>query len=385
MSTKAPHGKGSNAQDRAGAISCDVLDAWFDPSPMAIEAFATTGLTMRSSPEVDGLPLVQAISEVRGVPAECICLGAGSSELIHRVLPGLMGDGPAVLLDPTYSEYPFLLSREGIDVRRVTVTAETGFRVSMPALLEACDGASLAVLVNPNSPTGMALSRDEMLRVRAVLPPRATVWVDETYVDFAPPGTSVEQDAAHVEGLYVLKSLSKAYALSGIRAAYLVCAPGAAAKVQERTPPWIIGTSAMAAAVAAVRDVGYYGPKWAETGEIVRSFALALEGMGLRVTSGHLGAVLVEAPQGRSASEWAAALAASGLIVRTPEGMGQALGDHYVRISVVEPSLMPRVLGIIRSVPFLECADSVSSLSQDAAPGSDSVAGKKRGYGIRAL
>lgn len=349
MSTKAPHGKGRSAADRADVISCDVLDAWFDPSPLAIEAFATTGLAMRSSPEVDGQPLVHAISDVRGVPTGCVTLGAGSSEIIHRVLPRLMGAGPAVVLDPTYSEYPFLLEREGLEVRRVPVTAATEFRLSMPALLEVCDGASLAVLVNPNSPTGMALTREQLLQVRGALPAGAVLWVDETYVDLAPPGTSVEQDAARLDGLYVLKSLSKAYALSGIRAAYLVCGPEAATQLQARTPPWIIGTSAMAAAVAAVRDVGYYSAKWAETGSLVASFTASLRAAGLRATSGHLGAVLVEAPAGRTASAWAASLADAGLIVRTPEGMGEALGDRYVRISIVEPALMPRVLEIIRA------------------------------------
>lgn len=349
MHSGAPHGQGRIAAASTGALACDVLDAWFDPSPAAVAAFSDSALAMRSSPETDGRGLIEAIAETRGLDPRCLCLGAGSSELIYRVLPTVAGEGPAVLLDPTYSEYPYLLELEGVPIVRVTAAPATGFRASMDELIGAAAGASLVALVNPNSPTGMELGRDEVLRVHDALPPGAALWVDETYVDFAPAGTSVEADACRRRGLYVLKSLSKAYALSGLRAAYLVCHPAEAAAIAARTPPWIVGTSAQAAAVAAVRDTAYYRARWDETAERVRALAHALREMGLEVTAGALGAVLVETPAGRTADQWAAELAQAGVIVRTPEGMGSTLGDRYVRISLIEPALMPSVVERIRS------------------------------------
>jgi hypothetical protein len=67
MRKAAPHGKGRLIAERNNAICCDVLDAWFDPSPRAIEAFNASGLTMRTSPDVDGQPLIETIAKTRGI------------------------------------------------------------------------------------------------------------------------------------------------------------------------------------------------------------------------------------------------------------------------------------------------------------------------------
>jgi len=347
MSSSAQHGKGRLHAGRRHAICCDVLDAWFDPSPRAVEAFASLGLEMRTSPETDGRGLIEAIAEAREIDPNFISLGAGSSEIMYRVLPSLYGEGQAVILDPSYSEYPHLLQRDGREIRRVGLCKSNGFRVALDELIAACAGASLVILVNPNNPTGQALNRLELLELKASLASHAVLWVDEAYVDYCPAGTSVETDACKIEGLYVLKSLSKAYALSGVRAAYLVCAESEALEFVCKTPPWIIGTSAQAAAAAAVSDIEYYKSRWAENAVLLAEFCSDLQSIGLSVYPGWINAVLVAVPPDRTASEWAHCLARNGLIVRTPEGMGEVLFDRFIRIGQTEKSIHKTILKIL--------------------------------------
>jgi histidinol-phosphate/aromatic aminotransferase/cobyric acid decarboxylase-like protein len=354
MTSAAQHGKGRLQADRQRAICCDVLDAWFDPSPSAITAFSGSGLAMRTSPEADGRGLIDAIAEARGIDPECISLGAGSSEIMYRVLSSLYGDGPTVILDPTYSEYPHLLRRDGREIRAVCLSRANGFKVCVEDLITACEGASLVILVNPNNPTGQALTRHEIINLKASLSPSAILWVDEAYIDYCPPGTSVEADACRTEGLYVLKSLSKAYALSGVRAAYLVCPGHISARLKSQTPPWIIGTSAQAASAAAVLDREYNAARWAESAVLLSEFATAFRGLGLTVYSGNLNAVMVEVPAGHTAISWARCLASKGLIVRTPEGMGEALDGKFIRIGLVEKAMHPMIRTIIESSLY-EC------------------------------
>lgn len=345
MNLTAPHGKGRAFADRRRSICCDVLDAWFAPSPAVIQAFEATALAMRTSPDTEGMSLKLEIAKARGLDPDLLSLGAGSSEIIHRVLPTVAGVGPVVLLDPTYSEYGFVLERAGIKIRRIPLCRDDGFRVPFDALLAAAQGATLVVLVNPNNPTGRALSRKELLEFRASMPSTTGLWVDEAYVDYCPPDTSVEADAGQIEGLYVLKSLSKAYALSGIRAAYLVADPAQVAT----PPPWIIGTSAQSAAIAAVRDRAYYADRWRESRDLLCDFVSALRELGLVVHQGFINAALIECPANRSGSQWAEELASNGLIVRTTQGMGDALGDRYIRIGLVERSLQARVIEIVEA------------------------------------
>lgn len=306
---------------------------------------------MRTSPDTQGLPLIDAIAEHRKLDSSCISLGAGSSEIIHRVLPMLFGKGPAVILDPTYSEYGFVFSRDGIAIHRYRLKPEDDFKIDVTALIEFCQAASIVVLVNPNNPTGQALSRSQILRIRDELPQRTTLWVDEAYVDYCPAGTTVEHDASKIDGLYVLKSLSKAYALSGIRAAYLTCTPKAANEIKRRTPPWIIGTSAQRAGCAALGDTAYYKRRWIETADRLDAFANALRDIGLIVHAGRINAVLIQSPLGSTGTDWAKSLRDHGLIVRTPEGMGEVLADNFIRISLPPPALESTVLAIIFAAP----------------------------------
>ncbi len=332
--TKAIHGLGSQYAGRQGGIACDVLDAWFDPSPRVLQAAQVTAESLRASPDVEGRSLIEAISTSRGIPTAHLSLGAGSSEIIHRVLPTVIGSGDVVLLDPSYSEYPALLHWLGRTIRPLRLKPEDGFEVNQKALVESCRRASALVLVNPNNPTGLWLDSQRIQELSALLP-HLTIWVDEAYVDYAPPQVSVEGWAFRSDRVFVLKSLSKAYALSGARAAYLVAPERFAVTVQESTPPWIVSSTATVAAISALEDHAYYRARWAETQSRMQGFAAALRAAGLRVHAGCLPAVLIHTPDG--ARQTAEALAAAGLFVRVPEGMGDVLGDEWIRVALPRP------------------------------------------------
>lgn len=89
------------------------------------------------------------------------------------------------------------------------------------------------MLVNPNNPTGRLWPKRELLAWLDSVPLRTLVWVDETYIDYAGAEESVEKEADSRPNLIVLKSMSKAYALSGLRVAYLT----ACQKLLQRIMP----------------------------------------------------------------------------------------------------------------------------------------------------
>jgi histidinol-phosphate/aromatic aminotransferase/cobyric acid decarboxylase-like protein len=72
-------------------IRGDVLDAWFDPSPKVLQKLREfLPFLVKSSPPADGKGLVESISRARGIPHECVLIGAGSSDLIFTCLPSKM-------------------------------------------------------------------------------------------------------------------------------------------------------------------------------------------------------------------------------------------------------------------------------------------------------
>ena len=341
----APHGRGIWGT-QSGAICCDVLDAWFEPSPGVREAVGRSLHLIGKSPDVEMRSLKETISSVRGIEIDCLSLGAGSSEIIHRVLPKLAANKKAVVLDPTYSEYRYVLNRAGSKVSTLNLCADHGFNVAICDLVSQPENADLVVIVNPNNPTGKLLLRQELVELRKSMRKDAILWIDEAYIDYCDGVFSMESMVCEFENLFVLKSLSKAYALSGMRAAYLLSSKSSARVLNDESPPWIIGTLSQIASAAALRDESYYKPLWKQTVQMAGELAARLRALELQVIDGSLNAVLVRCPSG-SAGAWAQRLAEGGVIVRTTDGMGDVLGGDYIRISVVPPEQLDRVVEVV--------------------------------------
>lgn len=338
---------------RHDVINADVLDAWFPPAPAVIDTLRRDlAWLVQTSPPVDAAGLVAAIGAARGLPAESILVGAGSSDLIFRALPRWLDrDSRVVLLDPTYGEYAHVLEKVvGARVERLPLDRAAGYRVDLEhlaALIET--GPDLVVLVNPNSPTGQFLTAAEIERLVRALPPRTRLWVDETYVDYV--GESTEPLVAHHDNLIVCKSMSKAYALSGARVAYLAAAPHQLEELRSITPPWVVGLPAQVAATRALESSDHYTALWTQTHRLRQELAVGLAGLGWDVVPGAANFLLAHLPaEGPVAAELVAAAAARGLHLRDATAMGSVLGDRAVRIAVKDAGTNARMVALLAEI-----------------------------------
>ncbi len=237
-------------------VVADVLDAWFPPSPRVSKKLVKhIDFFIRSSPSTNCNQLIDAIRTHRNIsPNRSIVVGSGSSDLIYRCLTSWVNTKTRVLLlKPTYSEYPHIFKKV---IGCVHVTEVN----TLPDDLSSYD---FACIVNPNSPTGTWIDLETVVATH----PSVTFWVDETYIDFADkkPMESLEYD-----NLYVCKSMSKSYALSGARVAY-VTGPVHDYRMDRvflRTPPWVVSFPAQVAAIEALSDIDYYKNIWEKTREM---------------------------------------------------------------------------------------------------------------------
>jgi histidinol-phosphate/aromatic aminotransferase/cobyric acid decarboxylase-like protein len=187
------------------------------------------------------------------------------------------------------------------------------------------------------------------------VPPTTLVWIDETYVDYVGKDESLECFAATRENVVVCKSMSKVYALSGARAAYLCASPHLLERLRALTPPWAVGLPAQVAAVEALGDEPYYATRYEETRTLRRELALGLRAMAAEVVPGVANFVLAHLPTGGpSAAEIVERCAARDLFVRDASTMGSHLGPHALRIAVKDRKTSCRMLGILRAVTAAE-------------------------------
>jgi histidinol-phosphate/aromatic aminotransferase/cobyric acid decarboxylase-like protein len=336
-------------------INADVLDAWFPPSPKAVAAIQRhLPQILRTSPPTGCEGLIRALARARGVRPECILPGAGSSDLIFLSLRHwLTSDSRVLILDPTYGEYAHVLEDVvGCTVDRLPLQRAEQYRLE-PGRLELCQAGDydLVVLVNPNSPTGQHVPREPLEEVLRKAPPSTRIWVDETYVEYAGPGQSIEPFAARSENVIVCKSMSKTYALSGARVAYLCAGPHQLESLRPLSPPWAVSLPAQVAAVKALEDPEYYAAKYTETHVLRGELADALKPLNWEIITGVTNFVLCHLPEnGPDAETVVARCRERGLFLRNVATMGTCFGNRALRIAVKDAETNRRMVEILRSV-----------------------------------
>lgn len=336
-------------------INADVLDAWFPPAPAVMDALTEyLPWLLRTSPPTHCAGLVETIAEVRGVFMENILPGAGSSDLIFRALrEWLKPTSRVLLLDPTYGEYAHVLEQViGCHVSKFPARRCDGYSVNLHRLHAVMQGAwDLVILVNPNSPTGRHILRSDLEALLRDIPATTRVWVDETYVEYAGAGESIERFAARSSNVVVCKSMSKVYALSGARVAYLCGGRDLIEPLRILTPPWVVGLPSQVAAVQALQSPDYYAFRYHETHRLRESLAAEFTDLGWDVIPGTANFLLCHLPDdGPVAASVVADARDQKLFLRDASGMGTGLGTRAVRIAIKDAITNQRMVEILEKV-----------------------------------
>ena len=173
--------------------------------------------------------------------------------------------------------------------------------------------------------------------------------MDETYVDYVGANESLERFAAASRNVVVCKSMSKAYALSGLRVGYLCGPPELIEPLRTMTPPWSVSLPGQLAAVTVLQDPGYYGMKYAETRRLRENLADALSDIvGMDVVPGVGDYLLCHIPEdGPSAASLLETCRKQGLYLRDVGMTAPTLGDRAVRIAVKDAATNRRIVDIL--------------------------------------
>lgn len=310
------HGNGSTEITGRDVIRADVLDAPFLPSPDVIRAARKVALDpgyLSTTPQEPGA-LVEAIAEARGIPVRSILVAPGSSALMYAIFPQWFSTGSRVMLiTPTYAEYPHLLKRLGCLVDEVPETMDLVHEIETRGSLY--DGI---VMVNPNSPSGQYVPH--LHRALDAVDITTRVWIDETYIDYMGAGSSLERYAGHSPHVVVCKSMSKCYALSGARVAYVVGSPVQLEGILH--PPWWVSRIAHTLALAALtpHSRAYYADRMEQTRVIVDHMVTTLCAMGLEPIGRPVASFVTCRLRRGDAGELVDRLKARGIYIREARG-----------------------------------------------------------------
>lgn len=276
--------------------------------------------------------LKEKLAAYLDVPGDRLVLGNGGAELIF-LLTSFLAPRRVVVPAPAFGEYGRGLRQT--PVVPVPLAAAQGFRLDPKALAGLLEPGDLLFTGNPNNPTGVLTPKKVVLELASLAAERgALLAVDEAFMDFVADSQSVVREAADHPALVVVGSLTKVFAIPGLRLGYLVGRRELARPLEEALPPWRVNTLAQAAGIAALADGGHL----AATRELVareREFlAENFRRLGFQVFPGAANFLLVNGhPVGVSGEALQEFLGPRGVLVRLCHSFAN-LDEYYFRIAV---------------------------------------------------
>ena len=184
--------------------------------------------------------LVDRLAGLYGVSPDYLMVGRGADEGIECLLRAFCeaGEDSILTCSPTFGYYKTCADIQGAGV--VDVPLSASYESDVPAIKKAAkaDAVKMVFLCTPNNPTGNSLKRDVILDICTSLPETLIV-VDEAYIEFSYQ-ESLADKIGDVKNLVVLRTLSKAYALAGVRGGAVLAHPSVIALLIKVLPPYPI-------------------------------------------------------------------------------------------------------------------------------------------------
>jgi histidinol-phosphate aminotransferase len=238
-----------------GWVKLNTNECPYPPSPRVAEAvrheLGEAGASLRLYPDPRSLPVREAIARLHGLRADQVCIGNGSDDLLNLLVRCFCDPVAAAGFTwPSYSLYPVLVGIQ--DGRSQLIEFDRSLRLPVARL--AASAARVFFLTSPNAPTGVGFATAEIEQVLQSF--RGVLVVDEAYAPFA------HEDAlpllARYPNLVVVRTLSKAYALAGIRVGYALGDPELIGLLDRVRDSYNVSRLSQAAAIAALGDPVYY-------------------------------------------------------------------------------------------------------------------------------
>jgi histidinol-phosphate aminotransferase len=291
------------------------------PSPKAVAAAERALAESHRYPDGGTLRLREKLSRVRGVSAEEIFVGLGSSEIIDLAARITLGAGKTgITSEGSYAPFSIAIRASGAKLVRVPLR---DFAFDLAAIAGAITGETRVVyLANPNNPTGSAFSGGELAHFLERVPSQVLVVLDEAYIHYA-DGSDMPKSVAlfrRFENLLTLRTFSKVFGLAGLRIGYAVGEAGVIAAMNKLRTPFNTSGVSQAAALAALDDAEHVKRSIETNAEQRARLFAEFRKLGLRALPTHTNFICIDV--GPSAPDLCNELLRQGLIVRPLGWMG---------------------------------------------------------------
>ena len=323
----APYTPGEQPQDQQ-YVKLNTNESPFPPSPKVVKAISRAELlklNLYSDPTCG--QLVEAIAKRYELQPGNVLTGNGSDEILAFAFRAFCGEGKGLAYaDITYVFYKSQVALFGLEARVIPLREDFTLNVD-----DYMDFPGTIVIANPNAPTGMTVSREDIQRLLEADPGRVVI-VDEAYVDFG--AESCVPLIYRYDNLLVVQTMSKSRSLAGGRVGFALGSPeliSALNRVKYSFNPYNVNRLSIVAGAAAVEDEPYFQACCAAIRQTRAWTVEELENLGFTVLPSQANFIFARSDK-ISGEELYRKLKENGVLVRWWADSGRI--QDYVRITI---------------------------------------------------
>ncbi|MCM1028949.1 MAG: aminotransferase class I/II-fold pyridoxal phosphate-dependent enzyme [Pseudoflavonifractor sp.] len=293
------------------------IHAAFDHRPLMAH-LASDSVAIGSYPEPEPVSVERDVALWHGCSPSETMVTNGATEAIY-IIASLLPSTSSAIIAPTFSEYGDACRAHGHSI---------SFFHSLDHLPLHAD---LAWICNPNNPTGTVMPRQTLLRVAAARPSTLFV-IDQAYADYTLLPTLTPLDAIQAGNIILLGSLTKRFAVPGLRIGYAIGATPLMARLKARRMPWSVNGLSIKAARYLISRVDEYPIDTATLHSEALRIATAMTEMGIRVWPTDCNFILCELPHGSAAGLKQWLVDSSGILIRDASNF-EGLSSRHFRVA----------------------------------------------------
>ncbi len=324
-------------------IKLNTNESPFPPSPRVKEVISEEvidKLNLYSDPELK--ELTAAIAEQFGVTPDMVFCGNGSDDVLAFAIMGFCGKGGKLCCpEISYGFYPVYADIFGVELEQIPLKDD--FSIDLNDYIGKNKNI---VIANPNAPTGLALTFDEVERIVSSNPDNLVI-MDEAYMAFC--GDSCMELVKKYPNLLVTRTFSKSHSLAGLRVGFGIAQKEIIEdmnKLKFSFNPYNLNTLSIKAAAAAIADNEYYDDKIARIVATREKVTAQLRELGFTCTDSKSNFIFASSDK-IGAAELASELRKRNILIRY---FNKAKIDNYLRITVGSEEDMQTLVDAVREI-----------------------------------
>jgi threonine-phosphate decarboxylase len=314
----------------------------FGPPGFMEESWPDMLELIRRYPDPDAEPFRSAAAVYHGVESQRVAAGNGAAEIFTWLARRYRGKR-VILIEPAFSEYRKTLEAEGAEIITVQLTEENGWRLQLAEVMENLSGSAALYICNPHNPTGRLLAQWELVGLaEACREADCELVLDEAFIDFAGEQYSLVGLQKEFPNLIIVRSMTKMYAIPGLRLGYVIADPALVAELKQGAAHWNVNAISASLGARCFNEAMYREQVVKAAVREREGMKRFLDGHGCAATDSAVNFMSFRLPQGNDPKQFFMAMLKSGVVLRHTESF-QGMDGQWFRIGMKAPEAMERL------------------------------------------